>query len=368
MDAEGTMGKCRIGIVSIFASTGGLVSLADILRQIPPDFPVPIVYHQPVLPSRRHDLRERIALSTDLHVTWLSDGRKLRPGHLYLCPGTFWIVVDKGVVSMIPLMMEGHAQSAVELAGSLVSSYHSGCALILLKEADVNRGAAMLRRFEKYGVIFSECGDFTSADNLFGLGLPLREIVPSILGLLSQSCMFTPREDLPAPQRGRRASAELRGFLRGLVALPMRIHGTPMGTVQLFDAADSTLHVAAQKGFDREFLRSFWVTDSGDMWACARAARDKRTVVIEDIYAEESYAPYRAAAAEAGYAAVQATPMISSGGKLMGVISTYFAMAHHFTRSQLRMVELYAAVAADVLERLTFRAGRSTLFVGQDPK
>jgi hypothetical protein len=368
MDAEGTIRKCRIEIVSIFASMGGLVSLTDILQQIPPDFPVPIVYHQPVLPSRRHDLRERIALNTDLHVTWLSDGRKLRPGHLYLCPGTFWVVIDKGVVSMIPLMMEGRAQSGVELAGSLIGSYHNGCALVLLKEADASRGAAMLRRFEKSGVIFSECGDFMSADKLFGLGLPLREIVPSLLTVLSQSCMFTPREDPASSPSGRRASAELRGFLRGLVALPMRIHGTPMGTVQLFDSADGTLHVAAQKGFDREFLRSFWVTGSDGMWASARAARDKRTIMIEDIYAEESYAPYRTAAAEAGYAAVQATPMISSGGKLMGVLSTYFGKPHHLTRGQLRTVELYAGVAADVLERLTFHAGQSTLFVGQDAK
>lgn len=362
MDGDGNRRKCKIEIVSILASTGGLVSLAEILRQIPQDFPVPIVYHQPVVPSRRHALRERIALSTDLHVTWLRDGQKLKPGFLYLCPGTFWVVVDKGIVSLVPLAIEGHAQAAVELAGSLIGSYHSGCALVLLKEAEVGRGEGMLRRFEKGGMIFSECGDTGSPENLFGLALPLREIAPSLLGLLSADCGFVPGEEAQVERAARRASAELRGFFRGLVALAVRLHGAPKGTVQLFDSAGGGLHIAAQRGFDRDFLRSFWMIASDDMSACGRAAKEKRTVMIEDIYAEESYAPYRAMAAAAGYAAVQATPMISSGGRLMGVISTYFSEAHHLTRSQLRILNLYADIAADVLERLTFRAGTSRFF------
>lgn len=226
----------------------------------------------------------------------------------------------------------------------------------------MTRGEDLLRRFERRGVILSECGESMSLAEFFGLALPLREIVPSLLGLLSADCAFVSREEAQQERAARRAAAELRTFLNAVVGLAVRLHGTTMSTVQLFDGAEGILHIAAQRGLDQAFVRSFWSIASNDMSACSRAVRERRTVVVEDVYADESYAPYRAMAAEAGYAAVQATPMITSGGKLMGVISTYFKKARHLTRGQLRILTLYAGIAADVLERLTFRAGEGRIF------
>jgi hypothetical protein len=48
-----------------------------------------------------------------------------------------------------------------------------------------------------------------------------------------------------------------------------------------------------------------------DGCACGRAIQKGQQIVIHDVEAEEAFAPFRKAAAEAGYRAVQSTPLIT---------------------------------------------------------
>jgi GAF domain-containing protein len=80
-------------------------------------------------------------------------------------------------------------------------------------------------------------------------------------------------------------------------------------------------------------------------------------VVIEDVEADEAYAPYRHIAAAAGYRAVHATPLISSVGKVVGMLATHFRQPHVPSKVDMLLTGIYSRLAAEVLARFTPMGG-----------
>jgi signal transduction histidine kinase/ActR/RegA family two-component response regulator len=130
------------------------------------------------------------------------------------------------------------------------------------------------------------------------------------------------------------------------------MHGADMGNVQLYDPQAQTLAIVAQRGFRQDFLDFFHTVSADDDTSCGRAVRSGGRAVIEDVQADPAYAPYRQVAAAAGYRAVQSTPLRSRRGELLGVLSTHFRRAHRPSERDLRMLDLYARQASDLIERL----------------
>jgi GAF domain-containing protein len=81
--------------------------------------------------------------------------------------------------------------------------------------------------------------------------------------------------------------------------------------------------------------------------------------VIEDVNVDEAFAPHREVAADSGFRAVQSTPIIDFSGQLLGVISTHYRNRHRPTRTELQMIEHFAAMVGDALsrQRLSDRMG-----------
>jgi GAF domain-containing protein len=107
-----------------------------------------------------------------------------------------------------------------------------------------------------------------------------------------------------------------------------------------------------QQGFDDAFLRFFERVRIEDGSACARALRNREAIVIEDIMADEEFSPCRKVVSNAGVRAVQSTPIISSSGALLGIMSTHFAAPHRPTRIELRELQHTAQIAANALIRV----------------
>jgi GAF domain-containing protein len=79
--------------------------------------------------------------------------------------------------------------------------------------------------------------------------------------------------------------------------------------------------------------------------------REGRSIVIEDVETEAEYAPLRAVAAEAGFRAVQSTPMVTSGGIFVGMISTHFSQPHVPSKHDMVLIGIYARLLADAVQR-----------------
>ncbi len=144
----------------------------------------------------------------------------------------------------------------------------------------------------------------------------------------------------------------LEAALHEVLTAAIELTGAAMGNVQLLEPQTGTLTIAAQQGFQVDFLHHFGSVDAGETSACGRALRSGGQIVIEDVEADPEYEPHRAVAAAAGYRAVQSTVLVAHDGQLLGVLSTHFPAPHRPTELELRTLELYARQAADFIERV----------------
>src|SRR5215469_2730158 len=95
------------------------------------------------------------------------------------------------------------------------------------------------------------------------------------------------------------------------------------GNVQLVDPATGALRIAAQRGFDSEFM-SYFAAVADDRSACGRAAQQRAQVVITDVTTDPGFAPHREIALASGFRAVQSTPLVNRAGHLVGMLSTHY--------------------------------------------
>jgi PAS domain S-box-containing protein len=113
------------------------------------------------------------------------------------------------------------------------------------------------------------------------------------------------------------------------------------------------LHLLAFRGFDPQAAK-FWErvhADSG--CSCGEALRTGKRVVVVNVMTCEFMAGTDALAAylEAGIQAVQSTPLVSRSGKILGMISTYWRNPHQPGERELRLLDILARQAADLIER-----------------
>lgn len=85
-------------------------------------------------------------------------------------------------------------------------------------------------------------------------------------------------------------------------------------------------------------------------------------IVIEDVNADPDDYPHRAIAASIGYRGLQSTPLFDrTTGKPLGMLSTLFRDPYKPSEQELRLTDLYAGQAADVIAfRLAEQCSRDT--------
>jgi len=142
-----------------------------------------------------------------------------------------------------------------------------------------------------------------------------------------------------------------------LLGAAIAIMGSDCGSMQMLQQPEGgrqpALRLIASHGFTAEARRSWEWVDAAAATTCAEALRRGERVVVADV---GDWPPIRGtpAAAEyrqAGIVAVQSTPLLSRSGELLGMISTHWREPHLPEERELRMLDLLARQAADVIER-----------------
>ncbi len=86
----------RVEVVAIGTSTGGPNALGDVVPLLPSNFPVPVVIVQHMPPIFTKFLADRLSAKSQIPVMEATNHQELLPGHAYIAPGDFHMMVERG--------------------------------------------------------------------------------------------------------------------------------------------------------------------------------------------------------------------------------------------------------------------------------
>jgi PAS domain S-box-containing protein len=138
-------------------------------------------------------------------------------------------------------------------------------------------------------------------------------------------------------------------LLGEIVDAGIEITGADMGNIQLLE--NNTLKIVCHRGFEEGLLELFDGAHDGDSAIHAALATPER-VVVEDVASSPLFSPAeRGAILKAGAVAVQSTPLVSRAGEVLGRFSTYYRDPRRPGERELRLLDVLARQAADLIER-----------------
>jgi PAS domain S-box-containing protein len=149
------------------------------------------------------------------------------------------------------------------------------------------------------------------------------------------------------------AGLPFEACLQEILRVALEFVGAPQGNIQLLDPTSGALELVVQHGFQQPFLDFFARVTREDAAACGKALHSAGRVIVHDVATSAVFSgqPSREVLLAAGVRAVQSTPLISSRGAVLGMLSTHFPQPHTPNDHELRLIDLLARQAADYIER-----------------
>jgi PAS domain S-box-containing protein len=149
-----------------------------------------------------------------------------------------------------------------------------------------------------------------------------------------------------------RTGNDFQGSLNAIVDAAISLTKAAKGNIHLLDSSSGGLTLLAHQGFDEPFLK-FFSSAVHQPSACRAAMELRERVIVEDILECKLLAgcPSLQVLLDAGVRAMQSTPLVSSSGILLGIISTHYTAPHRPRERELRLIDLLSHQAADYLER-----------------
>jgi PAS domain S-box-containing protein len=131
-----------------------------------------------------------------------------------------------------------------------------------------------------------------------------------------------------------------------------------MGSMQTFNPGQGELRLLASRGFHPESAAFWRAVHLDSACTCGKALSAGRRVIVPDTEACDfmegtgDLDAYR----RSNIRAVQSTPLVSRSGRLLGMISTHWREPHQPTERALRVLDVLARQAADLIERSPIEA------------
>jgi chemotaxis response regulator CheB len=216
-----------IELLAIGASTGGPSALTRMLPQLPADLPVPVVIVQHMLPEFVQRFIAGLASQCSLRVLEASHGETLRPGHVYVCPGDYHVLVNrhgrKGILTLNQAAPQNFSRPAVDVmfesaarayGASVLAVVLTGMGQDGLRGAGLIRGAGgnVLAQDEASSVVWGMPG-FVVGAGLASRVLSIQEMAGEIERWVVQSLAPRSPGGERTPSRTERSSSVLRSRL-----------------------------------------------------------------------------------------------------------------------------------------------------------
>jgi PAS domain S-box-containing protein len=171
-------------------------------------------------------------------------------------------------------------------------------------------------------------------------------------------------EDLAAARKLQELSiemageADIDGLYDKLIDAAVAIMRADFGSMQQYYphlGARGELKLLGHRGFPAEAAK-FWAWVRADSSCTCGVAISRRARVIATDVEHTAFMAGTQDQAEllkAGIRAAQSTPLMSRGGELVGMITTHWSEPHEPSDRDLRLLDILARLAADLIERKT---------------
>jgi two-component system, chemotaxis family, protein-glutamate methylesterase/glutaminase len=138
-------------IVVVGTSWGGLSALSILLSTLPSTFALPIVVVQHRSPDAAGFLAELLQSRTRLCVVEVDDKRPMSPGHVFVAPPNYHLLVERGFFSLTTDAPVRYSRPSIDVTfGSVADEYGRAAVGIVLTGANED-GALGLKRIADRG-------------------------------------------------------------------------------------------------------------------------------------------------------------------------------------------------------------------------
>ncbi len=146
---------------------------------------------------------------------------------------------------------------------------------------------------------------------------------------------------------------DVNALYQHIVDAAVALMHADVASMRMLDAKRGQLQLLTWKGFSpksAEFWRWMRVDSQS---SCGEALRTEGRVIVPDVEACEFMAgtPDLDAYRWSGIRGVQSTPLVSRSGRVLGIISTDWREPYQPTEHELRLLDVLARQAADLIER-----------------
>jgi GAF domain-containing protein len=173
--------------------------------------------------------------------------------------------------------------------------------------------------------------------------------------LLSQERLA---HELAATKRLQEISSELlgerqvEGLYEKIVDAAASIMHSDFASIQMCRPERGELWLLANRGFSLEAANFWQRVTSKSATSCGIALQSAQRVILADTEAGASViGDDLEMCREAGVRAMQSTPLMSRGGAILGMISTYWRQPYRPQEQELHHLDILARQAADLIER-----------------
>lgn len=146
---------------------------------------------------------------------------------------------------------------------------------------------------------------------------------------------------------------DINAIYEQVVDAAMALLGSDTGSMQMLNTETNQLALLVARGFAEETATFFRWVGPDTASTCGVALREGVRIIMEDIDACDYMAGTegKVAFGYSGIRAMQSTPLISRSGRLVGMISTHWRRPHRPSERELRLLDVLARQAADLIER-----------------
>lgn len=135
-------------IVLIGASYGGLAALQTVLPELSTDFPLPVVVVQHRKKDGDDGLCEYLRKRSCLPLVEPDDKEKVEPGHVYLAPRDYHLLIEESIFALSTESPVGFARPSIDVTFSSAADVYRERAIGLIltgANADGARGLARIK-------------------------------------------------------------------------------------------------------------------------------------------------------------------------------------------------------------------------------